>query len=137
MAIQEDQMERDSEEPDDELGETQRDSELNEFRHRQVDPKLEEKINAIRQGKHQVVEQRVEQNPYQIEPSNVVSKSSFGPSNQNAPTTVDDASTNQNLSKLEEVLKRQRERLDSMSGSFGNQVGAPTNQASVEGQNHD
>ena len=74
-------MERDSEEPDDELGETQRDSELNEFRHRQVDPKLEEKINAIRQGKHQVVEQRVEQNPYQIEPSNVVSKSSFGPSN--------------------------------------------------------
>ena len=40
-------MERDSEEPDDELGETQRDSELNEFRHRQVDPKLEEKINAM------------------------------------------------------------------------------------------
>lgn len=53
--------------------------------------------------------------------SNVISKTSIGPSNQNAATTVDDASTNKNLSKLEEVLRRQRERLESMSGSFNGQ----------------
>ena len=79
-------MERDSEDPDEdgELGESQRDandSELNEFRYRQMDPKLEEKINAIRQGKKVVDERGVDQNPYQVEPSNVVSKSSIGPSN--------------------------------------------------------
>jgi hypothetical protein len=74
-------------------------------------------------------------NPQQSR-SNVMSKSSFGPSTQNAATTVDDQSTNKNLSKLEEVLRRQRERLESMSGSFGGvNSGDPNQIGSDEAQN--
>ena len=75
--------------------------------------------------------------------NNVISKSSFGPpsTSHNQPTTVDDNhSTNKNLSKLEEVLRRQRERLDSMSGSFNPQASSSNQQqqhlqASIEDQN--
>ena len=53
--------------------------------------------------------------------SNVISKSSL-PGSQNAATTIDDHSTNnQKLSKLEEVLRRQRERLEPNNYGRGNE----------------
>lgn len=45
------------------------------------------------------------------------------------------SNTNKNLSKLEEVLKRQRERLESMSGSFNNQPSSMHNMQPMDDQN--
>ena len=94
-----------------------------EDRYRQMDPALEQKIQAIRQVRTASNEKQGSTmgiSSSGMHATNQVSKDSFKTSNNNAPTTVDDQSTNKNLSKLEEVLRRQRDRLESMSGSFGN-----------------
>ena len=51
-----------------------------------------------------------------------------------APTATDDS--NKNLAKLEEVLKRQRERLENISGSFGPAQGSSLVTASNPSQYH-
>lgn len=98
MQIEEREEDLDSEDPDDTMNDAERaESEINEDRYMPVDPRLEAKINQIRQGKGAAVEDI--EDPYHMKPldrdiitspSNVISKSSFGPSNQNAATTIDD-----------------------------------------------
>lgn len=121
MQIEEREEDRDSEDPDETMNGAERaESEINEDRYMPMDPRLEAKIQQIRQG---ISSGEDKEDPYHMKPLDrdlpsptVVSKSSFGPSNQNAATTIDDQSTSKNLSKLEEVLRRQRERLESISG---------------------
>ena len=84
----------DSEDPED------GNSEMLEDRYRQVDPQLDAKIRAIRQGQSisddrqsssaAIGQNGSSSNYADYRRANANSKSSLGPSNQNAPTTVDE-----------------------------------------------
>ena len=104
MQIKEDgENEDDSEEPDDD----QEDSQFMEDRYREFDPMLDQRIEAI---KKQVVASSGISETTQTQPA-----TSTYTGARDAQTAINDSSSKQ-LSRLEEILKRQRERVDNISG---------------------
>ena len=89
----------------------QQESELSESRNTPYDPVLEQRIADMKRGVQ----------PYS------------STSNQGVTTAPTVAESTQNLSKLEEVLKRQRERLENISGSFGGQGSSSLQDHNVQG----
>ena len=106
MQIKEDNEneENDSEDPDDD----QEDSQYMEDRYREFDPMLDQRIEAI---KKQVAASSGISETTQTQPAT----SSYTGGVRDAQTAVNDSSSKQ-LSRLEEILKRQRERVDNISG---------------------
>ena len=110
------QDERDSEDPDEE------DSQIMEDRYREFDPQLDQRIAAIKkQIGSQSNSNAHEASDTQTQPA---TSSYTGATQAREAQLSNNESSSKQLSKLEEVLKRQRERLENISGSFAQNPGS-------------
>lgn len=121
-----DEDDRDSEDPDetlnDEKGLTAQKSSQMDEEEEQYDPRLEQKIQRIKSNFHTSGDMTKDNTSL----SNAAGMRSHHQQQTSKGTSslghVDVEAESKNMSRLEEVLKRQRERLESLSGAFQHQA---------------